>query len=118
MRKICKGFRKGLLHPQCFSVDRSIFLTLKEKLDILPQIFILIPKICVNVYRKGFMSTIKDVANLAKVSIATVSRVLNDTGPVSPDEILLRRIQESAEPVRNIVLPDQLMVRGSTGPPG
>lgn len=31
------------------------------------------------------MSTIKDVANLAKVSIATVSRVLNNTGPVSPE---------------------------------
>ncbi|GAK55520.1 transcriptional regulator, LacI family [Candidatus Vecturithrix granuli] len=28
------------------------------------------------------MSTIKDVANLAQVSIATVSRVLNNTGPV------------------------------------
>ena len=31
------------------------------------------------------MSTIKDVANLAQVSIATVSRVLNNTGPVRPE---------------------------------
>ena len=31
------------------------------------------------------MNTIRDVANLAKVSIATVSRVLNKTGPVRPE---------------------------------
>ena len=41
------------------------------------------------------MSTITDVANLAKVSIATVSRVLNDTGPVSPE--LERRVIDAVK---------------------
>ena len=41
------------------------------------------------------MSTITDVANLAKVSIATVSRVLNDTGPVSSE--LERRVLDAVK---------------------
>ncbi len=41
------------------------------------------------------MSTIRDVANLAKVSIATVSRVLNNTDPVSPE--LEKRVLEAVK---------------------
>ena len=41
------------------------------------------------------MSTITDVANLANVSIATVSRVLNETGPVSPE--LERRVLDAVK---------------------
>jgi DNA-binding LacI/PurR family transcriptional regulator len=33
-------------------------------------------------------------------------------------EMLLSRIQKSKEPIKNIVLPTQLIVRASTGPPG
>ena len=39
------------------------------------------------------MATIKDVAKRAKVSIATVSRVINETGYVGPD--LEERVHEA-----------------------
>ena len=46
------------------------------------------------------MVTIKDVAREAKVSVATVSRVLNDSGPVSDDT--RRRIHEIAGRMRYV----------------
>ena len=49
----------------------------------------------------GKQATIRDVANLAKVSLATVSRVLNDSSyPVSPE--LKRRVREAAEQLQYI----------------
>lgn len=49
------------------------------------------------------MATIVDVANAAKVSVATVSRVLNGTGSVRPD--LRRRVQEAVELLRYVPNP-------------
>ena len=46
------------------------------------------------------MATIKDVAREAKVSVATVSRVLNDSGPVSDDT--RHRINEVAARMRYV----------------
>ncbi|NLA14648.1 MAG: LacI family transcriptional regulator, partial [Tissierellia bacterium] len=43
------------------------------------------------------MITIKDVARLAEVSISTVSRVINDSKPVSPEvrKRVLKVIEET-----------------------
>ena len=46
------------------------------------------------------MVTIKDVAREAGVSIATVSRVFNDVGPV--DEETRRRVREVAKVLRYV----------------
>ncbi|MEO7965647.1 MAG: LacI family DNA-binding transcriptional regulator [Gemmatimonadaceae bacterium] len=53
----------------------------------------------VQLQRAG-MVTIKDVARRAGVSVATVSRVLNNSGPASPDAA--RRIREAAAELRYV----------------
>jgi LacI family transcriptional regulator len=49
-------------------------------------------------------------------SLSTVAQPKYELGQKAA-EILLRRIQESTEPIQEIILPTKLMVRASTGPP-
>ena len=55
-------------------------------------------------------STIKDVAKLAKVSISTVSRVINDSKPVSPEA--RRRVLKAIEEL-DLKIPNDISLIGS-----
>jgi hypothetical protein len=60
------------------------------------------------------MPTIYEVAKRARVSTATVSRILNQQSPGSPST--RRRVMRNALPPASVTLPHKLVVRGSTGP--
>ena len=53
------------------------------------------------------MITIKDVARLAEVSISTVSRVINDSKPVSPEvrKRVLKVIEETGYKPNDVAKP-------------